>query len=358
MAETDSGEKTEDPTDHRRGEARKDGNVAKSVDVNAAVIMMTAAGGLLFLAPTMGRGLAEIMRAYLSGPAMLTLDLGGVAKDTQDIINHVSGFLLPFFGLMFCAALAANIMQIGFLFTTKPLSLKWDRLNPIAGMKRIASISSLAKLGTSIGKVIVMVTIASLFISTNLPMLQGMATAEPDIILGVTGGKILELSFQLALAMLVIAILDFSFQKWKHEKDLKMTKQEVREEMKNMDGDPHMRQRRKEAHKKLAQAKEMNAVPSADVVVTNPTHISVALKYDPEKNPAPVVVAKGMGEIALRIREIARENNIPIIERKPLARALYRDIKVGQPISEDMYEVFVEIMAYVYRLAGKTLPER
>ncbi len=358
MAESDSGEKTEDPTDHRRGEARKDGNVAKSVDVNAAVIMLTAAGGLLFLGPAMGRGLAQLMQAYLSGPALLNLDVGGVVKDSQDIIGHVSGFLLPFLGLMFCAALVANIMQIGFLFTTKPLSLKWDRLSPLAGMKRIASVSSLAKLGTSIGKVIVMVTIAGFFIASNLPMLQGLATAEPDIILGVLGGKILELAFQLALAMLVIAILDFSFQKWKHEKDLKMTKQEIREEMKNMDGDPHMRQRRKEAHKKLAQAKEMNAVPTADVVVTNPTHISVALKYDPEKNPAPIVVAKGMGEIALRIREIAREHDIPIIERKPLARALYRDIKVGQPIPEDMYEVFVEIMAYVYRLAGKSLPER
>ena len=358
MAETDSGEKTEDPTEHRRSEARKDGNVAKSVDVNAAVIMLTAAGGLLFLGPAMGRSLAQLMQAFLSGPALLELDAAGVVKDAQDIINHVSGFLLPFMGLMFCAALVANILQIGFLFTTKPLTLKWDRLNPISGMKRIASISSLAKLGTSIGKVLVMVGIAGFFIAANLPMLQGMATAEPDVILGVISGKALELSFQLGLAMLVIAILDFSFQKWKHENDLKMTKQEVREELKNMDGDPHMRQRRKEAHKKIAQAKEMNAVPDADVVVTNPTHISVALKYDPEKNPAPVVVAKGMGEIALKIREIAREHNVPIIERKPLARALYRDVKVGQPIPESMYEVFVEIMAYVYRLSGKSLPER
>lgn len=358
MAESDSGEKTEDPTEHRRSEARKDGNVVKSIDVNAAVIMLTAAGGLMFLAPAMGQGLAQLMQAYLSGPALTQMDLGGVAKDFQDIANHVLDFLVPFLALMFVAAVTANIMQIGFLFTTKPLSLKWDRLSPLSGMKRIVSVTSVAKLGTSIGKVAIMVTIASLFIFSNLPLFQGLGTAEPGVILGVLGQKVLELSFQLALAMLVIAILDFSFQKWKHEKDLKMTKQEIREEMKSMDGDPQMRQRRKEAHRKLATAKEMNSVKDADVVVTNPTHISVALKYDPDKNPAPIVVAKGMGEIALRIRELAREHNVPIIERKPLARAIYRDVKVGQAIPADMYEVFVEIMAYVYRLTGKSLPER
>ena len=358
MAENDSGEKTEDATEHRRSEARQDGNVAKSTDVNAAVIMLTAAAGLMFLAPAMGQGLAQMMVSYLSGPAMVQMDLAGSVREFHNIIDHVVGFLVPFLGLMFCAAIIANIMQIGFLFTTKPLNLKWDRLSPLAGAKRIFSVSSIAKLGTSIGKVIVMVTISSFFIYVNLPMLLGLGTAEPNVILGVLGAKILELSFQLALAMLMIAILDFSFQKWKHEKDLKMTKQEIRDEMKNMDGDPQMRQRRKEAHRKLATAKEMNSVKDADVVVTNPTHISVALKYDPDKNPAPIVVAKGAGEIALRIRQLAREHNVPIIERKPLARAIYRDVKVGRPIPADMYEVFVEIMAYVYRLTGKTLPER
>ncbi len=356
MAESDQGDKSEDPTDQRRREARNKGNVAKSTDLNAAAAMLAATGGLLFLGPELARGCASLIQSYLSGPAWLELDRFMVAQDLARVFRESAKFLLPFLFLMFCTALLANLSQIGFLFTTEPLNLKWSRLNPISGFQRIFSVAALAKFGTSVGKIVAMASLAIWFLCLKVPALQGLGNAETDVILGTLGTVILELAFQLALAMLVIALLDFSFQKWKHEQDLKMTKQEVRDEMKNMDGDPHIRQRRKEAHRKLAMAREMNAVRDADVVITNPTHISVALKYDPEKHPAPVVVAKGMGEIALRIREIAREHKVPIIERKPLARALYKDVKVGQAIPLEMYDVFVEIMAYVYKLAGRKLP--
>ncbi|WP_339613004.1 flagellar biosynthesis protein FlhB [uncultured Rubinisphaera sp.] len=356
MADSDQGDKTEDPTDKRRSEARQKGNVAKSVDVNAATIMLVATGGLLFFGPGIAQGFAVMLQTYLSGPALLELDAAGVTQDMRQLFYHVSDFILPFLTLMFCAALLANLAQIGFLFTSEPLSLKWNRLNPISGFQKIFSVASLAKLGTSVAKIIVMASVASWFIYTNLPKLQILGNAETNVVMEMIGSTILELSFQLALAMLVIAILDYSFQKWKYEQDLKMTKQEIRDEMKNMDGDPQMRQRRKEAHRKLASAREMGAVKEADVVITNPTHISIAIKYDPEKNEAPYIVAKGMGEIAMKIREIAREHNIPIIERKPLARALYKDVKVGHPIPVDLYEVFVEIMAYVYQVSGKKLP--
>ncbi|MCG6154522.1 flagellar biosynthesis protein FlhB [Rubinisphaera margarita] len=357
MADPDQGDKTEDPTDKRRSETRQKGNVAKSVDVNAAATMLVATGGLLFLGPDIGKGFAELMQMYLSGPVLLELDGAGVAKDLREIFFHACGYALPFIGLMFLCSLLTNLAQIGFLFTTEPLNLKWNRLNPISGFQRIFSIASLVRLGTSVGKIIVMAGVASWFISMNLPKLLLLLNAEPDVILSMMGSTILELSFQLALAMLVIAILDFSFQKWKYEQDLKMSKQEIRDEMKNMDGDPHIRQKRKEAHRKLAAARELGAVQHADVVVTNPTHISVAIRYDPKVRPAPYVVAKGMGEVALKIREIAREHDVPIIERKPLARALYKDVKVGHPIPTELYEVFVEIMAYVYRLTGRELPE-
>src|SRR5262249_50432907 len=160
---------------------------------------------------------------------------------------------------------------------------------------------------------------------------------------------IVTLAFQLSSALVFLALLDFLFQRWRFEQDLRMTKQEIRDEMKEMEGDPLIRQRRREAHRKGAQARERQQGRTADRIVTNPTETAVALKYDPEKMPAPVIVAKGMGAIAARIRQIAAENRIPIIERKELARSLYRNVKVGHPIPVEMYQVFVEIMAYVYR---------
>ncbi|WP_237226817.1 flagellar biosynthesis protein FlhB [Rubinisphaera sp. JC750] len=357
MADDDQGEKSEDPTDQRRREARNQGNVAKSVDVNAAAIMLAATGGLMFLGPDIAKGFAGLLRRYLEGPPVLELDRFMVMREFWNIFQDVAGFALPFMLLMLLTAVVANLAQIGVLFTTEPLGFKWQRINPVSGFQRIFSVAAFAKFGTSVGKIVAMAGVACWFLYLKLPALQGMGQSEPSVILGTIGSVILELAFQLALAMLIIALLDYSFQKWKHEQDLKMSKQEIRDEMKNMDGDPHIRQRRKEAHRKLAEAKELNAVRDADVVLTNPTHLSVALKYDSTKHPAPVVVAKGAGEIAMRIREIARENNVPIIERKPLARALYRDVKVGHPIPAEMYEVFVEIMAYVYRLTGKSLPK-
>ena len=354
---SDDQEKSEDPTDKRRADARQKGNVAKSTDMNAAAMMLAASSGLLFLGPKIGQTMIKLVQGYLSGPALLQLDSNGVVQDFRDIATLIAGGLLPFVLLMFTAALAINLAQIGFLFTTEPLQLKWERLNPLSGAKRIASITSVVKLSVSIGKIIIFASIVVWFIYSHLPAFAGLLDTDPITIFGYASWLTVQLAFQLSLALFAIAILDFSFQKWKHEQDLKMSKQEIRDEMKNMDGDPMIKHQRREAHRKIAEARELNAVQDADVVINNPTHISVALRYNPEKDPAPIVVAKGAEEIAFRIREIARENNIPMIERKPLARMLYKDVKVGQSIPPDLYETFIEIMAYVYRLTDKKLPD-
>lgn len=353
----DDQEKSEDPTDKRRSEAREKGNVAKSTDLNAAAMMIAATSGLLFLGPAMGNAMMDLMRGYIGGPALLQMDANGAAQDLRDIFNLMAAGVLPFVMLMFASALAINVAQIGFLFTMEPLQLKWNRVNPIEGAKRIASITSLVKLGVSVGKIIIFASIVVWFIYSHLAEFTGLIDTDTVTMLGYASWLTIQLAFILSLALLVLAILDFSFQKWKHEQDLKMSKQEIRDEMKNMEGDPMIRHRRREAHRKLAEASEMNAVSEADVVINNPTHYSVALKYDPKVNPAPVVVAKGVDAIALRIREIAKANKVPMIERPPLARALYADVKVGHPISEDMYEPFIEIMAYVYRISGRELPD-
>ena len=162
----------------------------------------------------------------------------------------------------------------------------------------------------------------------------------------------IRLAFEMAAALIVLGIIDYAFQRWKHTGDLRMRKQEVRDELKNFEGDPATRMRRRETHRKLAQTRELRQVPNADVIITNPTHIAVAIQFDPNTMNAPTVIAKGQGEIARRIRKIAASHEIPIIERKPLARALYQQVKIGQEIPLDMYEVFVEIMGYVYQISG------
>lgn len=353
MADDQQGDKTEEPTQKRRQDARRKGNVARSMDLTAAALMTAAASVMFFMGGGIFQSCMELLSHQLAGPSFLTISNGLAIQQFWGIAQWGAWTVLPLMVTMMLVAILINVSQVGFLAATESLQPKFNRLNPIEGAKRILSLTGLVKLAVNIGKIVVLVSVAGYFIYSELPSLIQMAGSEPPIVVARIGRAIVELAFLLALALICLALLDFAYQRWKYEQDLKMTKQEVRDEMKNMEGDPHIRQRRKEAHRKLAQARELQQVPDADVVVTNPTHIAVALKYDPEKMPAPTVVAKGMGEIAGRIRQIAAQHGVPILERKELARALYRDVKVGQVIPVDLYEVFVEIMAYVYRLTGR-----
>ncbi len=374
MADDDAGDKTEEATDHRRSEAREKGNVARSTDLNAAGLMMAAAAAIYIFGLSMTRSMAEFLHSSLSRPYWTDIDLAGAMKFSDSIADFLGKTVLPLMAMMAGSALVINLLQVGFLINSESLQPKMSRINPLEGAKRILSIRSLMKLAVSLGKLAVLISIATWFISSAVPELLHAVDVEwmptdaaaagesfretrfAAIFLVSLRDLLGSLAFQLAAALIVLALLDFAFQKWKHEQDLRMTKQEIRDEMKNMEGDPLIRQRRRDAHRKIAEARELNEVRDADVVITNPTHIAVALKYDPDKTPAPKVVAKGMGEIAMRIREIAAEHGVTIIERKPLARSLYATVKVGHTIPVEMYEVFVEVMAYVFRLTGRTPP--
>ncbi|MCH7988765.1 MAG: flagellar biosynthesis protein FlhB [Planctomycetes bacterium] len=356
MASDEFGDKTEEATDHRRQEAREKGNVAKSQDLNAAGHMIAAAFVLLMLGIPTIRSLAGLMQESLRGPAWRKVDQNFVMKVFWDRAEHIASVTMPILLVMMVTALFFNVVQVGFLISPDSLIPKLNRLDPIQGIKRLFSIQSTVKLFVSLSKLAVVTFIAALSISISLPRFLHLSDQEPPLNLYVIQQSIARLAFELAIALIVLALLDFAFQKWKQDRDLRMTKQEVREEMKKMEGDPLIRQRRKDAHRKLAQSREMQAVKNADLIVTNPTQIAVALKYDPETMMAPTVVAKGMGEIAAHIRRLAAEHGIPIIERKPLAQALYHDVKVGQLIPIEMYEVFVELMAYIYNISGRTPP--
>lgn len=356
MAADDAGDRTEQPTEHRRREERQKGNVARSQDLSAAALMVAVAFALATFGNSLVRSLMGMLRQSIRNAHAETFETDDAVRMMQQSTEYGLLTVAPIFLMMAIAAILANLVQVGFLISPEALQPKLARLDPIAGMKRIFSIRSIVKLLVSLSKLAIVVSISVWLISAGVSGFLELSGHPPRAILVSIQSSVVELAMWLALALFVLALIDFGFQKWKHEQDLRMTKQEIRDEMKQMEGDPQMRQRRKEAHQKLAQSRELQQVKDADVVIKNPTHIAVALKYDPETMPAPMVVAKGKGVIAERIHKIAVENDVPIIERKPLARALYAEVKVGQLIPVDMYDAFVEIMAYVYRLTGRTPP--
>lgn len=347
------GDKTELPSDRRRSEVRERGNVAKSVDLNTAASILAAASALHFLGGDAVLSLIELLRRFLSGPAWTQIDSKMLFAEFLQIGELVLKGVGPFLALMFVASIAVNLAQVGFLLSTEALQPNFSRINPLEGFKRIFSMQGIVKLAASLLKLTVLTAIAVGFIAAQLPAFLRGTDLETVQICRQIGESLITLSFRLALALALLAILDYGFQLWKFEQDLMMTKEEVREEMRHMEGDPHIRHRRKEAHRKLTDAREISAVKKADVVVTNPTEIAVALKYDATKMAAPIVVAKGADAHAAHIRRAAAESGIPIVEKKPLARALYRDVKIGQPVPVDLYEAVAEILAYVYRLSQK-----
>ena len=351
----DTGDKTEDATPRRREEARKQGNVPLSKDLSIALLMLAAAGVLLLLGPGLVRASRAVLAVPFDGELVLPLRRVDAFRLAGLGVTACATIALPTLVAMWAAALLANVLQVGFLWSPEAIQPKPNRLNPVTNLQNILSSRAVAKLAASLLKLLALAGLATWLTIRAAPgflVLPSMGVGESAAAIGSTVGW---MALWMAVALLVLALFDVAFQRWKYAQDLRMTKQEVRDEMKNMDGDPLMRQRRREAHRKIASAKELAAVPEADVIVTNPTHYSIALKYDAATMPAPIVVAKGVDAMALRIREIARENGVPIVERPEIARRLWRDVKAGQSIPLDLYEAFVEILAYVYRLSGKTV---
>ncbi|MCA9115993.1 MAG: EscU/YscU/HrcU family type III secretion system export apparatus switch protein [Planctomycetaceae bacterium] len=352
------GEKTEQPTEHRRQEARQEGNVARSVDLTSAGHMLAATGCIAFLGLPLARGLSGLMRQYLGGEWLhhrdwARIDAHWMLAQAAVLAEYLQNSFLPVLLILLAAAVAINLAQTGVLISPQALQLKLSRLNPLSGLQRIFSIASAVKLAISLSKVAVLAAVAYWTIQGLLPAFLNMPADEPSLVLLQIHSSVTQLAVRLSVAFLLLAVLDYGFQKWKYEQDLLMTKQELRDEMKQMEGDPQMRARRRDAHRRLAEAQSMEEVRHADVLLANPTHVSVAIRFDPKTMPAPRITAKGLDGVALRMREVARSVGVPVIERPELARMLYRELKVGEFIPVDLYEVFIELMAYVYDITGR-----
>ena len=275
-------------------------------------------------------------------------ELYKVAANTMQAFVKIVG---PFLIIIMLAGVMSNLLQIGGLrFSSHPLVPKFNKLNPLAGFGRIFSKNSVMELFKSLFKVGIISVISYYVIKSHwkeIPPLMGFGVGQ---VLSFMGFVALEIIFNVLLVMIFLSLLDFTFQKFTYLENLRMTKQEIKEERKESDGNPQVKQRIRTVQMQMARKRMMSAVPEADVIVTNPTHISIAIKYDTENFAAPLVVAKGVGPIAMRIREIAKENGIPLVEDKPLARTLNKTVEVGQMIPASLYKAVAEILAYVYKL--------
>ena len=350
MAE-DLGEKTEDPTPRKLQKARDQGQIPRSTDLASALSLGAATAILFWFAmPSLQRLGGLVEHGLWSARETSTAGTGPMIASAAQVGLAV---LAPLVLAAWVAAYLSHVWQVGVGIRTKPIEPSLEKIDPIKGVKRILGVQAVVKGGMDLGKTTVALGVAgivswrmhdTLVVLPEYSVLDGFA---------VIGRLMLELAVVIVLALLVLAIFDFMFQKWKHRKDQRMTKQEVREEHKDMEGDPHVKRRRMQMARQMTMQRIAQAVPTADVVVTNPEHISVAIKYEEGAMNAPVVVAMGVDHLALRIRRIAAQNGVPIVERKPLARLLHKTVDVGDPIPPDAYAAVAEVLAYVYRMTGR-----
>ena len=348
-------ERTEQPTPRRRQEARRRGNVARSADLNSALVLLTGIVILSLSAKFFLNQIIGIQRDIFQNLSRIELTSDSVRFYFITGITVVLKTLAPLIVSVFMIGMLANYLQVGVIFTGEPLLPRLDKINPITGFRRIFSWKALAELIKGILKAIIVGYIIYVTLRPHwrdyLPLMdQGVRG-----ILKFLGGMGFKLALRTSLALLLLAFLDYSFQKWQYEKSLRMTKEEVKEEYKEHEGDPLIKARIRSLQREMARRRMLTEVPGADVVITNPFHIAVALKYDAGKMAAPRVVAKGARLLAEKIKEVAQKHGVPIVEDKPLAQALYKFTKVGDEIPVSLYKAVAEILAYIYRLKGKKL---
>jgi flagellar biosynthetic protein FlhB len=346
-------EKTEEPSQYRIEESRKKGDVAVSKELSSVLLL---SGSLLTLI-ICGVFVFEQFSEYIDWLYRLDFKNIYTAKKFGDVINQTAWTLLkcvgPFFAASACLGVLSSFMQIGFLYSPEILEVKFERLNPIQGFERLLSKKALVEAIKGVFKFAVVIIITYNVIKDNIGSFLGFLHADAAQSLGFGKYLMVKLGFSILLGLGLVALADFAWEKWSYRKKMMMTKQEAKEEAKEKDGNPEVKNRIRQIQRQMAQKRMMNDVKKADVIVTNPTHISVALKYDGESMVAPSVMAKGADHLALRIREIAKENDIPIVENIMLARTLYKTVKVGHGVPRTLYKAVAEILAFVYKLKRK-----
>jgi flagellar biosynthetic protein FlhB len=355
MAEQ-SGEKSYDATPYRRQQAREQGQVAFSPDLGSAALLLAGALVLMYWGSGVIETAAGFLQHQLGAVGPLSINESNFPAQGQWLLQKFGWSLLPILGLLALAGALSTVMQIGLLFVPDRLKPDLSRINPGAGMKRIFSLPSAVRLAFGMFKVLIVAVVAGAVVYGRRSQVLHASDMGASELAHFLTNITLSTALWVGAALFVLALLDYGFQRWKHEQDLKMTHQEIREEMKNLQGDPAVIARRRAIQRQMALNRIGDKVPKADVVVTNPTELAVAIQYDPLKMAAPIVVAKGAGVLAQRIRRLALEHNIPVVERKPLAQLLYKEVDVNRPIPDQSYAAVAVVLAYVYQLKAKKMP--
>jgi len=345
--------KTEKATPRRREKARTEGSVAKSMELNAAAVLITGSLILIWFGNSMMLGLRRTMMTLLHEMGTLELTPGSLPVYMWQGMKVMLVVLGPLFLGIMVMGIAVNVGQVGFRITPKAAYPKLSRLNPLTGFKRLFSARSLVELGKSLLKLVLVGGVVYLAIATQFDRVYSLMQVPFEALTGEVGRMLGRIFLLASLSLILIGVLDYLYNRYDYEKSLKMTKEEVKEEAKQSEGDPKVKSKVREIMFRSALRRMMKKLPEADVVITNPVHLAVALKYDRLKNSAPVVVAKGMRKAAERIKEVAREHDIPVLENPPLARALYKMVEIGQEIPLELYKAVAEVLAYVYRLKRK-----
>jgi flagellar biosynthetic protein FlhB len=354
MPEASSEERTEKATAKRRNEARKKGQVALSKEVSSVMILITALGVFYFTGSWIYFNISGVFGGIFQNISTVPIDN---ATDASALLLQVFGnlfsILMPILIPIVIVAIAANVAQIGFEIHSGAMQPRLSKLNPISGMKRFVSLRSLVELAKSMAKMAIVGGIAYKVVASEMQLFPSlMQKTVVDIVLFIVTVAF-EIFFYVCLAMIILAALDLIYQRWQYEKSLRMTKQEVKDEKKQAEGDPKIKARIRSIQVEMAQRRMMESIPQADVVITNPTHLALAIQFDAAQMIAPRVLAKGAGFIAERIKAAAREHQVPIVEDKPLAQAMYQMVEIGDYIPVELYRAVAEILAYVYRLKGQ-----
>jgi len=347
-------DRTEQATPRKRQEVRQKGQVARSGEINAAFGLLACLIALRVAGPYMAGNLEALVRSGFQLAPESTLSLAQAKASMLCTATAMAKIMAPLLGAAMVAGVVSNVCQVGFNFTLQPLNPDWSRINPVRGFARIFSVRALVELAKSLLKVCVVGWVTYSYLRHNYQLVAAMSAMGHAEIYATLGYLAWHLFLRAAAALILIAALDYVFQRFQFERSIRMTKQEVKDEWKRSEGDPLVKSRLRQRHRELARARMMQEVARATVVVTNPVHVAVGLRYEPREMEAPEVVAKGQRLVAERIKEVARENGVPIVENPELARALFDEVEIGRRIPADLYQAVAEIIAFVYRLSGRT----
>lgn len=351
---SEDGDKTEEPTEHKLEEARKKGQVMKSQEVISVLLLVATAAVMSATGPEAGRMLMRYTREIYE--AIPTLDLTSGNSSWLFVIGMVkiTGMVLfPILAAAFVVAVIGNVAQTGFIFSVEPMAPKASKISPIEGFKRIFSARSLLEFAKQIAKLLIVGWVAYKIVKETLPQLQATPLWEISQTMLFTREIVFKIIWNVVGASVVLAAVDYLLQHKLFMKQMKMSFQELKDEYKETEGDPYVKSRQRQLQRQAAQGRMMEEVPNSSAVVTNPIHLAVALKYEQGKMDAPVIVAKGERLLALKIKEIALQHEVPIVENVPLARSLYRSCRIGDKVPGDLYKAVAEVLAFVYKLKYK-----